>query len=699
MTIINKIREKSGWAIGLVAVALIFFIVGTDIFGPNSALFGNKNIVGTIAGQDITYQEFSQELERYKQNFALNVGRQPTEQEMPGIRQQVWDRIIFNVAFQEQFDELGIKVTEDELVDMIQGNNIDPAFASSFTDPETGEVDRNAIQTFLQNIEQYPAQNQVAYREFERSLRPNRLTTKYQNLLGKTYFANTLEAKRRYTASNSRADIRYAFIPYSSIPDSAIEVSESELKAYYNDHKSDFERDPSASFEYVTFPIEATAEDVQYIQNTLQALKPQFERTANDTAFVEANSESSESFLAASPGDIPNQLNVDELEVGKVYGPIREGDFFKLYKVLSFDEDSINYARAKHILIKIDEETDKAAARTKAQDILNQLKNGADFSQMAQQYGEDGTKSRGGDLGWFDENTMVAPFNDAVMEATSPGLLPRLVETEFGFHIIEVTNTKTNQILNLAIVEQEITPSDATINMVYQQLAPFGVAKNIEEFKAAADRDSSLVRYQALDVDANSRSLNNIYDSRIREIIRWAFTDAEVGDVSEIVQLEDQFVVAALRDLKEKGVAPLESVKEQVKAEVLKEKKQQVIMGKLGTVSGTVEEVKDGYGSGATVGSATDINLNSASIPVAGFAPAAIGRAFEMEVGEVSQPIADENGVLVVELDRLDEASEVAEYTTMRQQIASQKEAGIYNKIKLAMEKFSDATNELYKYY
>jgi len=659
----------------------------------------NQRVVGEVAGQEVSYEQYAAELEEYKQNYALSVGRQPTEQEMPGIRQQVWDRIVFNIAFQEQFDELGLRVTDDEVVDMIQGNNIDPAFGNSFRNEETGEIDRNAIKTFLQNLESYPVQNQVAYRSFEESLRPNRLTTKYQNLLTKSYFATSAEAEREYEAQNSRADIRYVYIPYSSVPDSAVQASDSELKSWYNEHKEDFDREASVSLEYVAFPVEATDTDIKEIENDLARLKEQFRNTADDSAFVDINSESSDNFVTANPGDLPQGLDISSIEAGEVYGPFRENESFKLYKVMEIKQDTVAYARASHILIKTDEDTDKAEARRKAQDVLDQIKAGADFAEMARQYGEDGTRTRGGDLGWFDENTMVAPFNNAVMEADAEGLIPRLVETEFGYHIIDVTGQKTSTVVNMASVEREITPSDQTVSAVYKKTAPFGRATNSEDFAAAADLDSSLIRYQALNLAPDARNINNLYDSRVREIVRWAFADAEVGDVSEIVQLEDQFVVATVTEKTEEGVAGFENVKEQVKAEVLKDKKQEFIMQKLGTPQGTVDDIRASYGNGATVGSATDITLSSSSLPSAGFAPAAIGSAFELEVGQVSEPVADESGVLVVELDKIDEASEVADLAAYRQQIQSRKESGIYMRMKNAIDKFSNARSDLYKYF
>ncbi|MBT28184.1 MAG: hypothetical protein CMO01_00885 [Thalassobius sp.] len=698
MSIINSIRNKSGLLLIVIGVAMLAFILG-DLFSRNFLSQGNERIVGEIAGEEIPFEEFSREFDEFRQNYEMNIGRALTEQELPGIRQQAWNQLVFKKAYFKEFEKLGLAVTDEEMIDMIQGNNIDPSWASLFTNPETGEIDRNNIRSFLQNIESVPPQSQAFYINFERNLRPNRLRAKYENLLAETYFATDAEAKKEYEAQNSKADVRYAYVPYSTIPDSAVSVSESEMRDYYNDHKKEFDSDATISLEYVTFPIQPSDMDLEAIKEELEDLKTPFANTQNDTAFTAANSETNNNFIVAKPNSLPQGLNIGDFEKGKVFGPVKDGDFYKLYKVLDIVNDSVAYAKARHILIKTGD--DKDAAKAKATKILNDIKGGADFAQMAAANGEDGTKSRGGDLGWFDENAMVEPFGKAVFNAKSTGLLPSLIETDFGYHIIEVTHTKIYDNFNLAVIEKEIAASDDTRSEVYRRTGAFAVDRTKENFISASEADSSLIRYQALNINKNSRSINNIYDPGVRTIITWAFREAEVGDVSETLELEDQFVIALLTEKTEDGISSFESVKNSIKTKLAKEKKKEQILAKMKGLSGTLDQIKDGYGSGATIGQATAISLNTTSLPSVGFAPKAIGQIFKMETGQTSEPIADENGVLVVEVDQMDKASEIAEYSLYKDQIQSK--YGNINqvsaKIAQAMNEFAEVENDIYKYY
>ncbi|MBX2841068.1 MAG: SurA N-terminal domain-containing protein [Flammeovirgaceae bacterium] len=702
MTIINKIRDKSGLLFLVIGVAMLAFILG-DLFSRNYLSQNNDRIVGTIAGEEITFQQFSNAFETFKNNYESNVGRPTRDVELPGLRQQAWQQLVFEIAYSKEFEKLGIQVTPNEMTDMIQGNNINPAFGNLFVNQETGEVDRGAIKNFLASLPPGPPTNpgHAFFLNFEANLRPNRLREKYEGLINQTYYATEAEAKREYESQNTKADIRYVYVPYTNIPDSTVDVSEGELKTYYDSHKDDFKRDATISLDYVTFPITPTAEDIDEIKSELDVIVDRFASTQNDSIFIDANSETNNNFQVFNPKSISKEIEVEDLELGKVVGPIHEGDFYRLYKVIDITEDSVNtFARASHILIKADD-TNKAESRSKAQDILNQIKNGADFAEMAQQYGEDGTKAVGGDLGWFDDKTMVAEFNDAVMNASSLGLIPKLIETQFGFHIISVTGLKNNKNFLMGVIEKEIVPSDDTRNEIYRKTTPFGSDRSKENFMKASELDSSIIRYQALNINKEAQSINNIYDRNVRTIITWAFREAEVDDVSEILELEDQYIIALITGKTEDGIAEFEDVKDEIKRILSKDKKKEELLAKIGGLSGTVDEIRQAYGPGAIVSSATDISLSSTTLGSVGFAPVTIGTVFSMAAGESSGPIADENGVLVVEVDKIDEASELAEYSIYKQQLESAQNNinTVTQKISSVISEYAEVENELYKYY
>ena len=215
MALISKIREKTGLAVVIIAFGLILFLVGGDILGPNSVILGNNRAeVGEIAGQTIDHAEYIQQIEELKYNYTLNFNRNPSENEMIAIRQQAWDYLIVKKAFQKEFDKLGLSVTEEELVDMVQGKNIHPDLVQAFTNPQTGEFEREQIVMYLQQINQMPPQQQAGWYMFESNLEPSRLRLKFDNLLLKTDYVTESEAEALYKQENGVAEIKYLYIPY-----------------------------------------------------------------------------------------------------------------------------------------------------------------------------------------------------------------------------------------------------------------------------------------------------------------------------------------------------------------------------------------------------------------------------------------------------------------------------------------------------
>eukprot|EP01006_Ploeotia_vitrea_P029322 TRINITY_DN61897_c0_g1_i1.p1 TRINITY_DN61897_c0_g1~~TRINITY_DN61897_c0_g1_i1.p1 ORF type:complete len:692 (+),score=-47.35 TRINITY_DN61897_c0_g1_i1:347-2422(+) len=691
MAIITKIREKAGWTAGVIAVTLGLFIVGTDLFSGNSSLLSNDQVVGEIDGTDVKLQDFATAVDRLVNNYRASAGRAPSDAQMPGIRNQAWQQFIERIAYEKEYSTLGIEVTTAEIEDMIKGNNIHPGIAQAFKNPETGEVDRNQIEAFLYRIQQGQIDG-TTFTNFEKQLYPERKKQKYEGLLTLSSYATKHEAKREYDMQNTKFDFKYAYIPYSSIADSLVEFEDSDLRNYYEDNKSKYEKDANRAIEYVSFSIKPTTEDENDIRKDLAELIPLFTKTTNDTTFVEANSSNTNNFKAARPNQLPQAIDPATIEVGKVYGPVKEGKVFKLYKLVSIGEDTVFSARASHILFKEDN-------KSKAQEILREIRRGADFAAMAKEHGTDGTKNRGGDLGWFAEGAMVTEFNDAVMGATNKGVLPRLVKTQFGYHIIEITELKTKKLFNLATIEKEITYSDATYEVAYSKAGRFAQVKDRKEYDAKVTQDS-LTSIQALNIAPNSRYVNNLSDPSVRNLVRWAYNDdTEIGDVSELVELNDQFIIAVLRGKREKGIAPFEDVKKEVEREVKKDIQKKIILEQLKGTDGLIDAVVKNFGNGASMNTLEDRSASNPSIPKAGYAPNAFGRLLSMKAGEKSEPIEERNGIIILELTAKEDALETADYTVYQTQLQDKESRSVTSRVKKAIEEYAGVEDMIYKHY
>ncbi|MGB0523246.1 MAG: peptidylprolyl isomerase [Flammeovirgaceae bacterium] len=702
MAIITKIREKSGVAILVVAVAMIAFILGADFLSGNSQIIGSGETVGEINGTEIDRQAFLRGIDQARQEFQLKFRQAPQDAQMEGLRRQEWEKLVYEYAYKPQFEQLGIQVTPEEVEDMINGNNINSLVAQYFPG-ENGQPNLELINNVVRAAETNPEASafmQILRRELVQA----RAMEKYQGLFDQTAYATTAEGKRKYEDENTKVDVKYLYIPYTTVADSMVTISDSDIKDYYNSHSEKYEREANRELKYITISRKATPEDEKVIEDKLKELIPEFEQAENDSAFADINSEGLNNFKEANPKSVPQGLDFSTIEVGKVYGPFKEGDAFKLYKVSEIKDDSLNWMKARHILIKPKikgNDESEAEATKRANEILAKLRAGADFAETAKEFSEGPSKTRGGDLGWFKEGDMVTEFNEAVLNATRPGLINKLVKTNFGYHIITVEETKSSKdkLAVLTSVEFTISASQRTEDMAYRKVGSFLKYTNAADFEDAVNADSSMRLIQALNVRKNARNLNNLTGPRVRQIIQWAYNDdTEVGDVSSEFELEDEYVIAVLIGKSEKGVADFEQVKAEAKAEALKKVKGEYILNKLKTVSGGIDEMKTAYGNGATVNTNNDLSLDNFSLKGVGFAPKAIGTISSMEEGATSAPILDENGVVIIQLVKKTKPAETADYASYSNKLVQKRNRNAF-KIKQAIEEYAEVKDELYKYY
>lgn len=674
MALIGTLRTKmTKFVVGFIAISMAAFIVGSDLLTPGGqwSLLGDDNTVGEIAGNTVTFEEFQAAIQERENNYILNFGRQPGEGEMVTLRQQAWDLLISRNAIQPQYEKLGLQVSADEVWDIIQGKNIDEGIKNSFLD-SAGNFDRNKLIQYLQSLESMPATSEprIRWDIFKRDLAPGRERIKYENLLLKSSYVTQAEAEREYHVQNDVAEVKYLFVPFFAIKDS-MAVTDSDLKAYYQQNKHKYKTEETRGVSYVTFPVTATAEDSAAIKLEFEKVVNDFKVTTGDSTFASLNTDGDSPYTKYTLANLPAYLESDVqiLAPGYLKGIFLDGNAYKAVKVVKLGVDTSYNARASHILIRWDDASDagKKAAKEKARKILNEIKAGADFAAKAREFGTDGTASRGGDLGWFPTGQMVKPFEKAVFDARKPGLLPDVVETDFGYHIIEVTNTKDNRYFMIATVEREIGPSDETRNEAYRQADEFAAElSGLEDFTTRA-AEKNLKIEVAQNVGTNDRAINNI--GQARQVVTWAFRDAKVGKVSEVFDVESQYLVAVISSKKEKGFKSLDDVKAEITPLVQNQKKGEKIIEQLSGKTGTLDELAKLFGSDASVNTSSDLKLNSSNLAAVGFDPVAIGKAFAVEKGKRGEPFAGENGVVLVENINKTEAPSINDFSIFGNQL------------------------------
>jgi peptidyl-prolyl cis-trans isomerase D len=702
MGVFNLLRVKMGSVlIAVIGISIIAFLMG-DILGPNSILLGqNQTEVGKIAGAKIHIQEYQDQIEEMKMNFAMSTGRNPNESDMISIRQQAWDFLIVRHAFQKEYERLGVIVSPEEMIDMVQGNNIHPIVQQNFTNPETGQFDREQLIMILQQISSMPMEQQMQWYQFESSLVPARQREKYENLLFNSNIASTEEAIRRHREENEVAEVSYLYVPFYTIQDSLVEITDAKLQSYIDKNKNKFQREEGRELQYVMFEVKPSREDSAAILREMERLKEQLRTVRDDSAFARSNTDLGSGMRTYQRNELPLIIasNLNIFNEGDVLGPYIDNGAYVLYKYSKLAEAPKYSVKASHILIKPTEETDaaKREAKAKAERILREIKGGKDFADMARENGEDGTAPRGGDLGWFTEGMMVDAFNEAVFAFKGKGLLDKVVETSFGYHVIKVTEEKSKELFKIAEVYREIYPSDVTRDRKFREADLFASSVgNFKEFKKVADEKGYRIDESGA-LGKNQRRIANYAGSR--EVIRWAFNNASVNQVSTVYELDEGYMVAVLTKKTAEGTAPLAEVRAQATRELRNQLKAEMITKKLASMSGSLDDMAASYGGDAKVYKTSDLKMTANSLPSAGVAPRAVGAAFALSEGERSKPIEGNSGVIVLEVNSRTTVGEIADYNRFKEQIQQARVNTISNGIKQGIEKAADIKDHRYRFY
>ena len=658
---------------------------------------GNDTKIGTIKGEDIDFTSFQSLFEEFSYNYSLNNGTSPSPNDVLLLREQVWEKFIQDIAFQSEYDKLGITVTSPELVEMVQGNNIHPVVRQAFTSPETGVFESEQVVFFLKNLSSQSIEQQQFWSNFERNLIPLRLRDKYESLISKTNYVNKLESKREYITSNQSASISYLYVPFYSISDSLVTVSDNELKSFLFNNKDDYQQEESRSIKYISFDVNPSLDDTLYIKNEMNNLISLIDQSSSDSIFASINSDDLDYFISLREDEIINLFG-SGYKLGDIIDPQISNNqyvFYKLSEILNEDKSS---ARAKHILFKWNDQSlnSKSEVRNEANRVLNLIRNGSDFGEMARMYSQDGSASNGGDLGWFSEGTMVDPFERAVFSKRSEGLINRIIETDFGFHIIYVTSTKTNKIFKVSKITKDIIPSDITRNTSYREAEIFrSENNNIDDFLSGAT-DLGL-NVSTSKINKNDQTVGSLQNSR--SLIMWAYGVDNIDEISNVIELDNSYVIGVVSEIKEEGTSELEDVEFSIRRKIINNKKFDIVNDKLSGLEGSLDDVASSYGINANVFTMDNLLLNTSSLNNVGYAPSAIGIAFSMDEAERTKPFATDDGVLILQLNSKDSFSEQEDYLTFSSSLLEALNLASPLKIDNAIKESSDISDYRYKFF
>ena len=695
MAIISTLRNKMGkFLVFVVGFSIAAFVLG-DILGPNNQAFNSQNnIIAEINGEDVDYLLYQSLFEELSYNFSLNNGRSPEAFEIESIRDQVWQRLIDDISYREQYFKLGIDVSSNEVVDMVQGNNIHPMVRQAFTDPNTNVFSPQNVISYLQSLSSQPLNQQEAWYAFEKNLKPIRMRSKYENLMSLTANVNVLESKKEYYNSNNKIDLSYFFIPFYEIEDSLFDISNDEMKNYLNKNKEDYTQSESRSIDYIFFPLTPSKDDSIYIVNEMERIKNSFLSEAlNDSTFSVINSDELNAYVNYKIDELPVELQ--NKEVGYISDVKFQNGNFIVNKLSEIVEENKYSARAKHILFKFDV-IPKSEVRKEAQRVLNLLKNGSDFEETARTYSQDGSASNGGDLGWFTEGTMVLPFQNAVFSRSKIGLIPRIIESEFGYHLIYVSNTKINLSYNVSTIVKVLVPSDYTKNFVYRESELFrSQVENKESFIKNVN-ESNYKMFSSNNLDKNDKKITDLNNSR--SIIIWAYGDnTSLNSISDVIEMDDGYVIAIVSDIKEKGTKDLDDVKNSITKKILNNKKFEYVSNKLSDYKSLFDLTQ--LNNKGKIYNMNILDFTTNSLSNVGYSPEAIGIAFSMEEGELTKPFMHDEGILVMGLNSFIIADSIENYLEYSSSLRQANQLSTPFRIDNAIKEFSSIEDYRYKFF
>lgn len=649
MATLERIRNRAGILVAVViGLALFAFILG-DLINSGGSLFNRAQMeVAEIAGTSIPYELFQAKIDEnenlqklFSQQAALD------EQAQIQIRERVWQDLLRTNIMQPQYDKLGLEIHENELVDMVQGNHIHPIIQQQFGDPQTGQVNKEYISMLIKNLDNDP-RARTYWMYIEQEVIKDRLFNKYLNLVRKGLYTTSLQTKKALADRTTKVDFEYAVAQYSSISDSTVKVSNSDMKDYYNAHQNDYKQQASRDVEYVAFPIKASDEDVKNAEEWINNLKAEFTASAEPKQLVSLKSDSPFDAKYYKENELPADFGswAFSANIGEVKGPVYDGNSYKMARVLDYKmmPDSV---KARHILVspKGQSQEDYNAAKSKADSLVNVIRKNGNWSDLANQFSDDpGSKEKGGDLGWFPSGVMEQSFDEACFNNKKGEI--KVVETRYGFHVLEVTDRgKESKKVQLAVVERKVAPSSHTTQTIYAQASEFaGLNKTYDKFNAAVTAKNLTKRY-ANNLLQNDRTIAGLESPR--EMIRWAFK-TEKGEVSTVFEFGDMYVVAVVTNIREEGIAPLKQVADDVRIKAIREKKAEILTQKVkGSMkSGNIASIASSLNT--KVERAEKVSFSSFTLPAAGIEPSVIGAATTSPEGKIVGPIKGNVGIFVL---------------------------------------------------
>lgn len=657
MGIIGSIRKHSGWAVAIVGIAILAFILG-DLTKNN----GGIPDVGKVNGETMTSQRFNEKVAEMENNYKMQqqTTQVPAEMEQQ-IREQVWQQFVDETLMEEQTAKLGLRVSPAEVNDMFTGTFIHPYVRQSFTDPQTGQFDVRYVNQFIENFDQLDTTRRMQWVELEKYVKTDREQQKYNTLISSGFYMPKALVAKVAEYGNSVANVRAVALPFSSVTDEEVAINDADYQAYYNEHKAEFRvREEMRDLEFIVYPVNPTPQDLADIQNQVNKTWDEFQTVPADEVAFFVNAESDRSYdstyIRASEFKAPFDEQIAAAKEGDFLAPVLAGNEWMMAKVISsaVRPDSMR-ASVVYILnqnaggniMRSD-----AQAKSLADSVLALLNgNKITFEQAVEQYSDDPQKAETkGDMNWQLDGG-YGFLNEEIVNRAVGSCFVFEHPQGVGYFVVKVTDkTPAAKKYRVALITREIVPSNATNRAVYNEANRFaGQNRNYTDFSAAAQQDNMQVRSARVTMMMdNMAGIKNA-----RSIVQWAFNeDTKIGDVADqVYECDGMFVVVTLKDIFKKGYATLDQIRPMIEQPVRIEKKAEVLMARASEAVKAAQDINSiAMKLNATVDTIDSVSFNDYYLDRYGMEPK-VQAAIAASKGGMVGPVKGASGVYMVQVD------------------------------------------------
>ena len=715
MAVLGKIRSKGALLVGIIGLGLFAFIAEEAFRSCESTRNESRQQVGEILGKKVNVQEFQALIDEYSEVIKVTQGRENlSEEELNHVKDQIWNNLVQNGLIEAECEKIGLTVTDQEMANVLAAGTHPALRQTPFVNQQTGLFDVNQLKKFIEEYKKsgsMSASNPQVYEQMkaiynywtytEKALRQQLLADKYQSLLASAFISNPISAKSSYDASVKEKNIQLASLAYSSINDKDVKISDSDIKAKYDEMKEMFLQPmETRDIKYVSVKVEASPEDRAALNKEITAATDSLRNSSNVGEVIrKSNSLMAYVGLPVSEKALPRDIKsmIDSMAVGQTVGPKENkmDNTINVVRLLSKVQapDSIEFRQIQVGGESIDQ------AREKADSIYKALQGGADFEVIAKKYGQEGKKT------WltsamYEGGQAIEGDNLKYLKTLTTSGVNELknVELATGNIIVQVTDRRNNIAkYDVAVIKRTIDFSKDTYSAAYNKFSQF-VSEVGSDFNALADK-AKKHGYTVEERKNISSADHNIIGLRAtRDAMKWLF-DAKQGDVSPLYECgnNDNLLVIALNGIHKEGYRSEKDteVEALVKAEVLKDKKFEMLAKKLDGVK-SIDQAK---AKGAQVTDVNQITFNSpVFVAATGTAESALsGAVAATKNGQFSaKPVKGNAGAYVFKVvgentnnsQKFDEKTEEQKLARQAMQGASRFMSELYQKAKIVDKRY-----------